>query len=334
MELSLEGSNTLLPQFSKNGLEGPGEFVSTPGASTSPDSEPRLAAAVGSRMFDPTAICAIPGMGAKMGAPPDMNAPSISARFRTQELIKLRLAMKPLICARASDRVNGYARNEVYFRVLPERLPAKASYDAELMDRILGLWTRIFELAEAKEKSRRVLLDLVDLWILGLVIKVAKHQQGHDVNAVHVPSAKARWSKLVEKIQRLQRRARNLWKRSPVAGSYQSWRSRWEGFESWIKTYYGCLCRQPATGMFYRRLRWYVDLAVEVARHALKEAEIECPDDRQLRHFVRMAFAEIKRGRRPYSIPEILKGGRRVSLFLSRFIENRLRKTGELKFIE
>lgn len=269
-----------------------------------------------------------------MGAAPDTNLPSISARFRTRELIKLRLAMKPLICARASDRVNGYARNEVYFRVLPERLPATATYDAELMDRILGLWKRIFQIAEGKEKTRRVRLDLIDLWVLALAIKLARHQERHDVTAVNMPSAKTRWSKLVEKTQRLQRRARNLWKRSPVADSYPTWRSRWEGFESWIKTYYGCLCRQPATGMFYRHLRWYVDLAVEVARQALKEAEIQCPDDRRLRHFVRMAFAEIKRGRRPYSIPEILKGGRRVSLFLSRFIEDRLRKTGELKFIE
>lgn len=258
--------------------------------------------------------------------------PTTPARFRAGEVDRLHSALKIIICARAGHLLNGHSKNERYWRVVPDRYPPLACFDAELMDRPLELWARLCALRQDEgAKSHRFALSLIDIWFLTLAIRMARHE-----DRCHAPKGKPRssstkWSNLLHKLDRLQGKARRAWLRSAQAGLYKSYRSRWKGHGLWLRISYGCLCQQPAIAPGHRRL--YLQRGLEVAKEALMEAEIQAPDEKQLRDFVRLAFREIRRGRQAISIGEILRGGQRARFILAYFIEKRLRKAGQLKFL-
>jgi hypothetical protein len=260
--------------------------------------------------------------------------PTTPARFRTAEIDRLLSALKIIICERAGELLNGHNKNAGYWRLLPHRYPANACFDVELMERTLNLWSRLCKVRDQAGKTHRFSLDATEVWILTLAIRMAKHQDVcHSKKTTTRPtSKKKKWSSLLKKLDRLQRSARSVWLHSALGGLYKSYRARWEKHQLWVRLSYGCLCQQPAIVPSRRRL--YVKRGVEVAKEALAEAEIQAPDEKHLHHLVRLVFREIRRGRHSCSIIEILRGRERALGFLSYFIREHLRKSGQLQFIQ
>ena len=248
-------------------------------------------------------------------------SPSVKTRFRRSEIDRLRAALKIIVCDWASHRLNRYSKNEGYWRVLPHRLPPGVCFDIEFMDRILELWSWLCGLVkESGWQSHRVTLHTIDFWLLALAIKMARHQERHWSSGPPRPNPR-RWSRLLRKLRRLEKKGRRGWLRGEDADSFESYRVRWKGFKLWIQTSYGCLCKYPALTRLSLRRRQYVARAIQV------------PDEEELRRLVRLAFREVRRGRFPYSVPELVKGGPGACRFLVRFIKKRLQRAGQLVFL-
>lgn len=258
--------------------------------------------------------------------------PATPARFRKTEFDQLFAGLKLIVCHRASYIFYGHTRNEVYWRVLPDRRPATACSDQELMDRIAELWWVLYPLAQGENwQSRRLRLDELQIRILSLGLRMARHQESHRRAKRSTPVSNRSRRRLPAKLRLLQRRATRAWMRSEYSTLYTGYRSRWKKFETWVRIEFGCLCRQPPS--VPSRRRSYIERGIEVARESLREADIQAPNEVTLRKFVRLAFREIRRGRKPFSIVEILRGRERARFFLNDFIRERLRKNGQLKFV-
>lgn|SRR5208337_547795 len=254
------------------------------------------------------------------------------ARFRKKEFDRLFSGLKEIICHRSGYVVSGHTKNENYWRVLPHRYPAGACFDQELMDRIAELWSLLYPLAQDKKcQSRRLNLDELQIRTLALGLRMARHQASHRAPGQPVPVRLRAFPRLLRKLGLLQRRAGRAWARAESAQFCAQYHARWKKFELWIRTEFGCLCQQPPIIQTRRRL--YVTRGIEVAEEALREAEVLAPDEAQLRRFVRLAYREIRRGRQPFSIADILRGQEPARFFLSYFIRERLRRNGELKSV-
>lgn len=261
--------------------------------------------------------------------------PSMQTRFRAGEIDRLSSALKIIVCERASQLAkNGYTRNWGYWQINRHLYPADACFDAELMDRTLELWARFCALGQNKEcKSRRFRLNAVEIWVLQQAIRMASHQERHSASKGKARRRDSKWSSLLHKLESLHRKARRAWLHSEQRSSFESYHSRWEHHQLWVRICYGCLCRRPATVRTQQRRRSYVKRGIEVAKEALREAEIEVPSEVQLRKYVRLAFREIRRDRQQYTIKEVVEGQQPARFFLSYFIRERLRRNGQLKYV-
>jgi hypothetical protein len=262
-------------------------------------------------------------------------SPLVKTRFRRSEIERLMAAVKIVVCARASHRLNGHSKNEVYWRIVPHRLPAGVCFDIEFMNRLQELWSWLCRaVKESGWQSQRITLHTIDFWLLALAVRMARHEECHPPAGASRPN-RSRWTRLLRKLSRLERKGRRGWRQSEEdAEFFEYFRARWKGFQLWIKTNYGCRCRYPPLTRWTVHQRQSVPRVIEVAKEALKKADFQAPDEEELRRLVRLAFREVRRGRWPYSVPELVKGGPRACRFLVRFIKERLQRAGRLVFLD
>jgi hypothetical protein len=148
----------------------------------------------------------------------------------------------------------------------------------------------------------------------------------HSTN--YSPPPRAR--ECVQAIDKYQKRAARLLKKEIGTAAYSSLWSRWRNHSRWMKNnLYRHNYRFPFPDYSRRLRRRFIDGMMLNAIRGLWERQTPPPDEKNLRHWIRLCARYIRRGRVPFGFPELIADKEDAQRYLADFVivrMNRLKK--------
>jgi len=194
---------------------------------------------------------------------------------------------------------------------------------------MLDLATREFAaLLDAAHGSRRIRVDAFELALLGLIVSMTAQSLRHGhIKPNKVLNLKS-CRRVSPKLEVLRKRAKRAWLKSVHAALYPAYRKRWRSFRTLVRLYYACCDPRTKRPLQQQQKQW-VQASMAIATEVLREEKMALPDEKVLRHFVRLIFRGRRRdGHMGVCAPRLLDGDHQESAIFKYLLLDKMKKAG------
>ncbi len=209
---------------------------------------------------------------------------------------------------------------------ITSRRPAfdRGEFEESFMPGVLEIWPRIQEKYYTGGRFR------VDVWqtsAFALAARVAGTwvRHGHQLHWF-----RRFWSALKHLLKKLEVHRKRL-KRALLKDSgpekYREQARRWERHVRWMRLHLlGCPCTRKLSQRGIYQLHMNVlKRCLEIATRELQSQAVTMPPEKDIRRLLRLALHYTRRGRTPFSIPQLLNHPQRSGPWLASFILTRVK---------
>lgn len=262
-----------------------------------------------------------------------MNQTKAHSRRNAQPFIRLSERDRSLIVAGLNCIVGNYSlwKNGRRFssveRVTKPRFDP-GDYNQEYMELFSVLRKKLLPL---KNYGRLRFSSSFEIAACELAIRFAvkRHRHGHEY--LNIPRLQTCSRRLLRRLEAVRKRAKRTEIRESDLNSYNENADRWRRLVRWIRVHLPpcrCLPRRPPPA---RNQRAMVQTLVTLTAEELRSRGGPIPKDRELRRLVRLEVRNVRRGRRQYSVPDLLHDRIFAAARFANYVTLRLEKRREME---
>jgi hypothetical protein len=195
------------------------------------------------------------------------------------------------------------------------------NYHHDLIQEILCLAHRLYRLlyprSHAPQQKYRINLNALELSMIRFA-----------VTHYRVSPALPRQQQLLQAIDRFHKKALRQLPPTTSSAEYAVLWRRWREHACWMRNN---LCRRwerfpPFPDCVRRMRRRFIDGMARNAIRGLQAKQVPLPDDRNLRHWMRLLARYIRRGRIPFGFTELVADQESLQEYLAQFVTARMKR--------